>query len=439
MQLKGVGGVVSALIVALISTLSLTLIAAYVVSATKTTVRAAVHAAAAAVPPRMELVPLSDECINNVLPVRLTIKPIAMGHKASEVIAYSVASRRPIARAPVVNNTALLELPCNEPVVILVRGESLWLYSYEIDPTKAGLCLSGRIVRATELLEPQLCLNLTSIYSNMTNCSWYLDPVVYNITSDPEAYRGYIPGGKLNTLLAAAYYDAYNSGTIDGDEYNICASGLIYNNPTGWATPKPLTMLERLGVNTTPLTNACNRYWWFKYYLVDDIVYIPGLGAVVTIYYTLKSKLLAWLVFPNGTWIELGQAEKYSILKVNTTIDDVTLSIHYAYNNMEDRSLPYRLLVLRARLLNGIVLYYERNDRVFVQFNITAPPDKILVVMGYTQNPYLTDAGIANIRTDPPLPVVATSIALIGDDNTYFVDYSIGVVLQGYIYKPCSS
>ena len=110
-----------------------------------------VSAAAAALsnPPLMEIVPIGS-CSGGYLSANLTVRGGVDRWLGVEV--WSVSTRRIIASYVLHNGSALIRIPCNEGVVIVVRGErSVWQYSYDRDPLIP--CLHGSIVRGYDILE----------------------------------------------------------------------------------------------------------------------------------------------------------------------------------------------------------------------------------------------------------------------------------------------
>jgi len=103
-----------------------------------------------AIPPSMELKPLSGTCSNGFLSAELRVSGTGSAVTLTAVV-YDLRGRV-IGAYRGVNGSVIIRIPCNEDVVVTLNTSSggFWVYRYGLDPGMR--CLRGYIVNASALL-----------------------------------------------------------------------------------------------------------------------------------------------------------------------------------------------------------------------------------------------------------------------------------------------
>ncbi len=149
-----------------------------------------------AMPPAMELRPLSSTCNDGFLAAELKINDNGLGRFG--VVVYDL-SGRVVGAYSSDNGSVYINIPCNEDVVITVNSSNggFWIYRYELDPNMH--CLSGYIVNASALLRG--CKNNIGnmdTYSSMLQPLWIRGILVSNDALSLLNEYGVVPGLVIN-------------------------------------------------------------------------------------------------------------------------------------------------------------------------------------------------------------------------------------------------
>ena len=148
-----------------------------------------------AIPPSMELKPLSNTCNNGYLPAKLHVGSESL--RDAKITLYDLRGRVVgIYRG----NDVVLNIPCNESVIITISGTNgfFTVYRYELDPGMR--CLSGYLVNASILLRGCPSSNsIEQVYPSMLQPIWIRSVLV----NDNDALNmlkryGPVPGLVVN-------------------------------------------------------------------------------------------------------------------------------------------------------------------------------------------------------------------------------------------------
>ncbi len=150
-----------------------------------------------AVPPTMELKPLSSSCNNGLLQVELRI-PYTY-REIFSVVLYDL-SGQVVGVYNGSNGSALIKIPCDKGVVITLNTSSgaFWVYRYELDPRMR--CLEGYIVNASTLIQgcTQDSRSYASEYPLVLQPIWIRSTLVDNDALELLDKYGPVPGIIIN-------------------------------------------------------------------------------------------------------------------------------------------------------------------------------------------------------------------------------------------------
>ncbi len=180
-----------------------------------------------AMPPTMELGPLSNTCNDGFLAAELKINDNGLGR--FDVIVYDL-SGRVVGAYSSDNGSVYINIPCNEDVVITVNSSNggFWIYRYELDPNMH--CLSGYIVNASALLKG--CKNNIGnmdTYSSMLQPLWIRGILVSNDALSLLNEYGVVPGLVINetNYVVLGRSNSYVYRFIPS---RVSASATLYDN-----------------------------------------------------------------------------------------------------------------------------------------------------------------------------------------------------------------
>ena len=312
--MRGLSGVVSSTVLALVAVTSVSLIMVYAGIAVEAVKREASSWLAGVPPMSLEVVD-SNGCEDGIVEAALRVGLRGLGWLAGDVVVLRARDGGVLAAAKLRGGEARVPIPCDDYVVLLIRGPRVWHYSYELDPTKP--CLRGYLIRGRDLLEARC-----DVPALPPLCAWYLDPLLYRATGDPVSYRGYAAAWASAVAVAFAHYGPMYSG---GARLTLCDTG-VARAPIYILYAAPGELFKTVTGAEPP---ACLG-------IVDSMLYVPWINAfVVGVYddpYDVAT-LRYYIVYSNGTYIELPREpvrNEYGIAEyvvVNATVGGTRMFI----------------------------------------------------------------------------------------------------------------
>ena len=194
-----------------------------------------------AMPPAMELRPLSSTCSDGFLAAELRVNDNGLGRLG--VVVYDL-SGRVVGAYSSDNGSVSIRIPCDKSVVITVNTSSggFWVYKYELDPGMR--CLSGYIVNVSALLRGcTSSIDSTDVYSAMLQPLWIRGVLVNDYALGLLDKYGVVPGlvinetsyvvlGRSSSYLYRFIPDRVYAGTtLYGSNFTVDVSYPVYCRP----------------------------------------------------------------------------------------------------------------------------------------------------------------------------------------------------------------